>query len=291
MHLMDLPGRAPIPHQPDVEGGDGTLSPNLHARSSSTARHLQSGEVRDKLSTRWPIILVQGRGEGITSSSSIYTSPDSLDSEEKEKKEDFNQLVLNKNHDWVILAVEPALLIFISSSNNEHLGNLAHNPLQSVGEVEIVPSFREPNDSDDNSGEAYTMRFRNLRKRAMPSIDLSFVIVPPVNQVSEQTVDLIVELTKVIMGVDPDSSEAPLASKCKRKELTKDTSRRTKKRAREISSGASIELWKPEFSVASSSLHRAIVFSDYMREQLKSELNKAKLELAAINQPNKFGCC
>ena len=121
-----------------------------------------------------------------------------------------------------------------------------------MGKVEIVPSFCEPNDSNGSSSKAYTMRFENLRKRTMPSVDLSSITASPINQVSEQTIDPIVELAKVIMGVDLDSSKAPLSSKCKGKELTEDASRRTKKRAKETSSGAPTELWKPEFSAVSS---------------------------------------
>ena len=56
------------------------------------------------------------------------------------------------------------------------------------------------------------------------------------------------------MGVDPTSSEAPLSGKHKGKELTAGTSKRSRKKAGEISSaflpssGVNIKLWKHEFS-------------------------------------------
>ncbi|GFS32684.1 hypothetical protein Acr_00g0024020 [Actinidia rufa] len=61
----------------------------------------------------------------------------------------------------VVEPEDPALPISISSSNNEHLNDLAHAPPQSVREVEAIGL---------SSGEANIMRFRNLKK-ATPATD------------------------------------------------------------------------------------------------------------------------
>ena len=58
----------------------------------------------------------------------------------------------------MISAVKPtdvALLIFISSPDDEHFDNLVHVPPQSVKGVEIV---------DPSSGNSNIMKLRNLKK-------------------------------------------------------------------------------------------------------------------------------
>ncbi|GFS42474.1 hypothetical protein Acr_00g0080030 [Actinidia rufa] len=174
-----------------------------------------------------------------------------------------------------------------------------------MGEVEIAPLW-ETNYFGSSLGEANMMRLRSLRKRITPFVDLPFSIAPPISQ-------------------------AHLSEKRKGKELTEDTSRRTKRKTGETSLVASTELWKPELSacelgkkviVADSSkdydtnmalacvilllndmaslnedLQRATILADNMKEpsvelkkakkkvgSLESELNKAKLKLAAIDQ-------
>ena len=86
---------------------------------------------RDDLSAYRLAAQVQLREEGVTSSSSSYISSNSLDSKEEEGEKVVSQLVLNRNKNRVILVVEledSALLISISSSNNELSNDLAHAP-------------------------------------------------------------------------------------------------------------------------------------------------------------------
>ena len=84
-------------------------------------------------------------------------------------------------------------------------------------EVEIVYSFREPNNSKVSSGEANMVKFKNLCQKDTPSATNPPAIVAlPVSQVPPQIVDPIVALVEAIVGVDPNSSEAPLFDKCNR---------------------------------------------------------------------------
>ncbi|GFY91157.1 hypothetical protein Acr_07g0013530 [Actinidia rufa] len=142
-------------------------------------------------------------------------------------------------------------------------GNLNHTPPHSVGEVEIAP-FRETSYSSGSSSEPDAMRFSSLRKRTAPSSDLPSMTAPPISQVSEQAIDPIVSLAEAIMGVDSDSSKAPFSDKRKGKEFTKDTSMRTKRRTGKTSSGASIELWKLEFSACE--LNRQVMVADSSKD-------------------------
>ncbi|GFY85506.1 hypothetical protein Acr_04g0002440 [Actinidia rufa] len=153
--------------------------------------------------------------------------------------------MLNRNRGRVIPSIEPAVPTSISSSKSEHPSNLAHTPPRFVGKVEIAPTFRETNNFDCSSRKANTMRFRNLRKKITSSADLP-------------------SLAKVIMGVDPDSLGPSLLEKCKGKELIEETSRRTKRRARKTSSGASTKLWKLEFSTCE--LNKEVTVADSAKD-------------------------
>ena len=124
--------------------------------------------------------------EGITSSCSTYTFSDN---EEEEREEAIYQLVLNKRRNWVILMVEPevpnAKPIPISSSDNEHSNDLAYNPLQLVGKVEVAHSFWEGDESNTSSGSAnMAPRFRTLgQKKSTPAASPPDVVAPPISQV------------------------------------------------------------------------------------------------------------
>ncbi|GFS36785.1 hypothetical protein Acr_00g0048030 [Actinidia rufa] len=107
-----------------------------------------------------------------------YLPDNFLDSKEEEE-EDFSQLFLNKNRDRVTLAVKPVHAISILSSDNKQPNNLVHTSPRSVGEVKVVPSFRETNSSGDSSCKADTMMFKNLKKKVTPAAELPSVTTPP----------------------------------------------------------------------------------------------------------------
>ena len=67
----------------------------------------------------------------------------------------------------------------ILRSNNEYSGDLAYNPLQLIGEVEIAHSFREGDDSNVSSGEVdMASRFRTLgQKNSMSAANPPVVLV------------------------------------------------------------------------------------------------------------------
>ena len=82
----------------------------------------------------------------------------------------------------VVEPEEPALPISISSSDNEHLNDLAHAPPQLARKVEIVHSFREPNDSEASSGEVNMVKFKNLHQKDTPlAANPPTIAAPPVS--------------------------------------------------------------------------------------------------------------
>ena len=100
-----------------------------------------------------------------------------------------------------------------------------------MGEVEITHSFKEANNSDASSCETNMVNFKTLgQKKTMSATNPLVIAAPPIIQVPLPTVDPILELADVIMSVRPNSSEAPLLDKHKKKELTEGMSKRSKKR-------------------------------------------------------------
>ncbi|GFZ08884.1 hypothetical protein Acr_20g0006920 [Actinidia rufa] len=111
-------------------------------------------------------------------------SLDSLGTEEEE--EDSTLFVLNRNRDRVIPAFEPPLTISISSSNNEHSGNLAHTTPSSVGEVEIT-LFKEISYFGNKLGKADTLRQVTVADSSKDydiSMALTCAILLPTNEES-----------------------------------------------------------------------------------------------------------
>ncbi|GFS29945.1 hypothetical protein Acr_00g0009250 [Actinidia rufa] len=205
---------------------------------------------KDKLSTHHPSVQVQGTGEGSTSSSFSYTSPDPIDSEEDEGEEVVSQLVLNRRLGRVISAVELedlALPISISSSDNEHLDDLARAPPQFMREVKAV---------ELNSGEANIIRFRNLNKATPAAGPLPWQLFLSLNK---QLIP-IVELVEAIVRVPMSSAEAPPLGKRKGKEVSSSTPKRLKQKTGETSSVAAATFWKPEFSACE--LGRQVIEAD-----------------------------
>ena len=99
----------------------------------------------------------------------------------------------------MILAIEPealTLLVFISSSDNEHFDDLAYAPPQVVSEVEIAYSFKEANDSDTSSSKTKMVKFKTLgQKKTALAANPLIVAAPPISQVPLPTVNTILELT------------------------------------------------------------------------------------------------
>ncbi|GFZ19131.1 hypothetical protein Acr_27g0008700 [Actinidia rufa] len=259
----------------------------------------------------------RARDDGMSSfpSSFSYTSPDPIDSEEDEGEEVVSQLVLNRRLGRVISAVEledPALPISISSSDNEHLDDLALALPQFMREVKAV----EP-----NLGEANIIRFRNLNKTTPAAGPLPWQLFLSLNK---QLIP-IVELAEAIVRVPMSSVEAPPLGKRKGKEVSLSTPKRLKQKTGETSSVAAPAFWKPEFSACEltrpgehydfgtfgvvlprlsfssafglQSLQRAMVILDRMAEHLielkktkkktsnlESKLKKARLALADVDQ-------
>ena len=95
----------------------------------STVQSLQSREVRRQAQCALACCLSSRLYKGVTSNSSSYTFLDPIDNEEKEEGEEVvSQLVWNRWRGRVISMVDPedpALLISISSLDNEHSNDLA----------------------------------------------------------------------------------------------------------------------------------------------------------------------
>ena len=107
-----------------------------------------------------------------------------------------------------------------------------------MSRAKIAHLFGEANDFD--------MRFRNLKKKATPTIDPPTITAPPICQVPLQIVVPIVGLGEVYMAIEP--IDTPSLGEQKWKEPTMGTSKRIKRKMEEMSSGVAVKIWKLEFS-------------------------------------------
>ncbi|GFS33848.1 hypothetical protein Acr_00g0030830 [Actinidia rufa] len=167
--------------------------------------------------------------EGVTLSSSSYTSSESSDSEE-EGEEAISQLMVNRRRNRAPPLAKPEL----------------------AREVEIAHSFREGYDTNVSSGKVNMGRFRTLGpKEVCLSCRPSCNSCSPHQPMSLLAPDLVLALAAQA-GIESSSLEAPL--KCKGKELAAAPSKKSKKKmggtssAYFPSSSVNAELCKPEFS-------------------------------------------
>ncbi|GFZ03548.1 hypothetical protein Acr_16g0001720 [Actinidia rufa] len=154
LYLANPPSRASVPNQPNAEGGDGTLSPHLHPKRESSTSFLKGNhylhlknplqpQTRDD--SRWSFPRYNGR--------LLDNFNNKFKRRSKECKESI-KVINNRNRVPPLAEPKvPAGLISILSSDNKHSNDLAFALLQLSGEVEIVHSFREDNNTDASSGE------------------------------------------------------------------------------------------------------------------------------------------